>query len=195
MIEWLIGAAVFGLVGELFGASRRPSSVPSYQPVTTRPKFTLTPKVAEEQKPETPWDVAKFLELSAALDWLESPPRYPAACVMPPILSEAAKYRGFLKQELARVEGMIADKSVCERINDFLKDPKLAREGAIAAHLESELAHWRLSRLRRVSATHGRTAARRAQRRRRHPCSGWCGVRQDKRHNCEGSLPAEVWDA
>lgn len=142
MIEWLIGAAVFGLVGELFGASRRPSSVPSYQPVTTRPKFTLTPKVAEEQKPETPWDVAKFLELSAALDWLESPPRYPAACVMPPILSEAAKYRGFLKQELARVEGMIADKSVCERINDFLKDPKLAREGAIAAHLESELAHW-----------------------------------------------------
>lgn len=142
MIEWLIGAAVFGLVGELFGASHRPSSAPSYQPVSARPKFTLTPQVADEQKPETAWDVAKFLEMSAALDWLESPSWYPAACVTPPILSEAAKYRGFLKQELARVEGMIADKAVCGRINDFLEDPKLAREGAIAAHLERELARW-----------------------------------------------------
>lgn len=142
MIEWLIGAAVFGLVGELFGASRRPSSAPSYQPVSTRPKFTLTPQAAEEQKPETAWDVAKFHDLSAALDWLESASRYPAACVTPPILSEAAKYRGFLKQELARVEGMIADKAVCGRINGFLKDPKLARESAIAAHLERELARW-----------------------------------------------------
>ena len=112
MIEWLIGAAVFGLVGELFGASRRPSSAPSYQPVSTHPKFTLTPQVAEEQKPETTWDVAKFHELSAALDWFESPSRHPAACVTPPILSEAAKYRGFLKQELVRVEGMIADKEI-----------------------------------------------------------------------------------
>jgi len=142
MIEWLIGAAVFGLVGELFGASRRPSSAPSYQPVSTRPRFALTPQSAEEQKPETAWDAVKFHELSAALDWLESPSRYPAACVTPPILSEAAKYRGFLKQELVRVEGMIADKAVCGRINDFLKDPKLAREGAIAAHMERELARW-----------------------------------------------------
>ena len=142
MIEWLIGAAVFGLVGELFGASRRPSSTPSYQPVSTRPKFTLTPQAAEVQKPETAWDVAKFQELSAALSWLESPSRYPAACVTPPILSEAAKYRGFLKQELVRVEGMIADKAVCGRINDFLKDPKRAREDAIAVHLERELARW-----------------------------------------------------
>ncbi|MGI3209840.1 hypothetical protein ACROSR_01865 [Roseovarius tibetensis] len=142
MIEWLIGAAVFGLVGELFGASRRLPSAPSYQPVSTRPKLTLTPQAAEEQKPETAWDVSRFHELSAALDCLESPSPYPAACVTPPVLSEAAKYRGFLKQELVRVEGMIGDKAVCERIRDFLKDPKLAREGAIAAHLERELARW-----------------------------------------------------
>ncbi|MDM7459768.1 MAG: UvrD-helicase domain-containing protein [Paracoccus sp. (in: a-proteobacteria)] len=142
MIEWLIGAAVFGLVGELFGASRRPSSAPSYQPVNTRPKFALNPGATESQRPETAWDVAKFHELAAALDWLEGPSQYPAACVTPPILSEAAKYRGFLKQELTRVEGKIEDKAAFGRINDFLKDPKLARDGAIEAHLERELARW-----------------------------------------------------
>ncbi len=142
MIEWLIGAAVFGLVGELFGASRRPSSPSSYQPNNTPQKFNLNPQATENQKPGTAWDVAKFRELAAALDWLERPSGYPAACVTPPVLSEAAKYRGFLKQELARVEGAIEDKAVYERISDFLNDPKLAREGAIAAHLECELARW-----------------------------------------------------
>jgi DNA helicase-4 len=142
MIEWLIGAAVFGLVGELFGASRRPSSDPSHRPVNTLSKFSLFPQASENQRPETEWDVAKYHELAAALDWLERPSRYPAACVTPPILSEAAKYRGFLKQELVRLEGMIDDKAAFERINDFLKDPKLAREGAIAAQLERELARW-----------------------------------------------------
>jgi DNA helicase IV len=142
MIEWLIGAAVFGLVGELFGASRRPSSASSYQPVKTRPEFTLNPQATEGQRPETAWDVAKFHELAAALDWLESPDRYPAACVTPPILSEAAKYRGFLTQELARVEGMTEGKAIFGRIRDFLKDPKLAREDAVAAHLERELGRW-----------------------------------------------------
>lgn len=142
MIEWLIGAAVVGLVGELFGASRRPSSAPSYQPVNTRPQFSLNSKVTDNQRPEAAWDVAKFHELATALDWLESPSRYPAACVTPPVLSEAAKYRGFLKHELARLEGVFENKAVCGRISDFLKDPKLAREGAIAAHLERELAQW-----------------------------------------------------
>ncbi|EAQ47320.1 helicase IV [Roseobacter sp. MED193] len=142
MIEWLVGAAVFGLVGELFGASRRPSSPPSYQPNNTRPKFTLTPQAAEEQKPETAWDAAKFHELSVALDWLERPCGYPAACETPPVLSEAAKYRGFLKQELARLEDTIDDEAVCERIRDFLKDPNLVRDGAIAAQLERDLTQW-----------------------------------------------------
>ncbi|WP_375552326.1 UvrD-helicase domain-containing protein [Rhodophyticola porphyridii] len=142
MIEWLIGAAVVGLVGELFGASRRPSSDPSYQPVNTRPQYSLNSQVTENQRPEAAWGVAKFNELATALDWFESPSRYPAACVTPPVLSEAAKYRGFLKQELARLESTIDDKAACERIRDFLNDPKLAREGAIAAHLERELARW-----------------------------------------------------
>jgi DNA helicase-4 len=111
MIEWLIGAAVFGLVGELFGASRRPSSPSSYQPNNTPQKFNLNSQATENQKPGTAWDVAKFRELAAALDWLERPSGYPAACVTPPVLSEAAKYRGFLKQELARVEGAIEGSS------------------------------------------------------------------------------------
>lgn len=92
--------------------------------------------------PETAWGVAKFHELEVALDWLESSRRYPAACVTPPILCEAAKYLGFLSKELARLEGMIADKAVSGRISDFLKDPKLSRARAIEAHLERELSRW-----------------------------------------------------
>ena len=142
MIEWLIGGAVLGLVGELFGASRRPSPPPAHQSGNTGHFLSLALMAPENQKPETAWGVTRFQQLAAALDWLERPPLYPAACAIPPLLSEAARYRGFLRQELARVEGALQDKQAIGRINEFLKDPKAAREGAIAAHLERDLARW-----------------------------------------------------
>lgn len=142
MIEWLIGAAVFGLVGELFGASRRPPTPPSHQPTVSRPTIRLNFHGSEIQKPEMAWDAARFRELAASLDWLENPPQFPAACVTPPILSEAAKYGGFLKRELVRIGATIDDRTLIERVNEFLKDPEAARGSAIAAHLQRDLARW-----------------------------------------------------
>ena len=141
MIGWIIGAAIFAVVGELFGAPRR--QPPPYQPIlATRPIFKLNPDQAENEKPKTEWDAARFRELAAALDWLENPPQFPAACLTPPVLSEAASHRGYLTQELIRVGTGIEDKALLGRINEFLKDPKTARESAIAAHVERELARW-----------------------------------------------------
>lgn len=142
MIEWLVGAAVFGLVGELFGAARRPSSPSTRQPIITRPKSNQNVNDSENQKPETEWDAARFRELTAALDWLANPPQFPAACVTPPVLSEAAKHRGFLRHELIRVRANFEDKTLIERISEFLDNPKAARKRAIDAHMERELARW-----------------------------------------------------
>lgn len=141
MIEWLIGAAIFAVVGELFGAPQRESS-PRQSILATRPPSGANVNQTENEKPKTDWDTVRFRELATALDWLENPPHFPAACLTPSILSEAARHRGYLKQEFIRVGAGIEDKVLIERINEFLKDPKAAREGAIAAHMERELTRW-----------------------------------------------------
>ncbi|RGP37096.1 UvrD-helicase domain-containing protein [Pseudotabrizicola alkalilacus] len=143
MIEWLIGAAVFGLVGELFGASRSKSSSPSPKSILiTQPQSGLNLNLAKHEKPETEWNSTRFRQLAAELAWLNNPPQFPAACLTPAILCEAAKYSDYLRQQLARTETGIEDTTQLERIAEFLKNPKEARERAINAHLDRELARW-----------------------------------------------------
>lgn len=141
MIEWIIGAAIFAVVGELFGTKRR-EAPPSPSILTSRPHLKSSPILPEEEKPQSDWDAARFGELSVALSWLDSPPVFPAACLTPPILSEAARYRRYLKRNLARIKTSLEDPAQFGRIDAFLDDPAAARQGAIAAHLQREFGRW-----------------------------------------------------
>jgi DNA helicase-4 len=138
MIEWLVGAAVVVMAGQLFSAGPSPNGPGKPR----RESLSSVPRRPEDEKPASEWDAARFRELVAALDWLENPPQFPSANATPPILSEAAKHRGYLKRKLMWIGAEIGDKSLIGRINAFLKDPTKARESAIAAHTRRELARY-----------------------------------------------------
>lgn len=143
MIEWLIGAAVYGLVGELFGASRRQSSPRPHRSMQmTAPPVWLSQREAQCGKSKKVWDAARFRELAIALEWLENPGQFPAACVSPQILSEAASHSEFLKQKLIRIEDKNVDEAQIARIKEFLEDSMAVRESAILTHMDREIVRW-----------------------------------------------------
>ncbi|WP_442971057.1 UvrD-helicase domain-containing protein [Roseovarius sp. D0-M9] len=87
-------------------------------------------------------ETARVHRLLSAIEELKAPRRYPSACRLSPIFTDARALDGSLLSKLRPEALGVANRSRVQAIRDFVADPKSARETAIRTFVDAELVRW-----------------------------------------------------